>query len=248
MTRPKLGVQLIVYGGRDRQDLAGVLKEVADVGYQGVEIAFEFKDRPPDEVKQLLQENRLELTGIHGGYGNIAERKSLGGAIQFLRKVGAKYLICSGVAEGEGLAGYETAAKTFNEAGRICRDEGITFCYHNHAFEFEVRDGKKGMHRLCELIDPKVVKLCVDVYWVTVGGEKPEEFLARYRNLAAYLHFKDGAPGSFIELGQGSVNLKAAAKAALALKPEWIICEQDRTSLAPKESIRRSLEYLRKIL
>jgi sugar phosphate isomerase/epimerase len=248
MSQPKIGVQLIVYGGRDREDFAGVLKEVSEVGYDGVEIAFDFKDRSPDEMNRLLADSSLELTGIHAGYGGIANRKSLDEGIAFLKAVGCKYLICSGVAEGEGLAAYEKAAETFNEVGRVCREQGIVFLYHNHAFEFETHDGQKGMHRLCQLIDPEAVKLCVDVYWVTVGGEKPEEFVSLYRNIAEYFHFKDGAPGSFIELGKGSVDLKTAAKAVLPLNPEWIVCEQDRTELEPKESIRQSLEYLRTIL
>jgi sugar phosphate isomerase/epimerase len=248
MAKPKIGVQLIVYGGRDQTDFAGVVKEVAEAGYDGVEIAFNFKDRPADEIKGILADNNLELTGIHAGYGNIADMKSLEEGIAFLNAVGGKYLICSGVAEGEGLAAYENAAETFNKVGRVCAPQGVQFLYHNHAFEFETHDGKKGMHRLCQLIDPSVVKLCVDVYWVAVGGEKPEEFVPKYKHIAEYFHIKDGAPGSFIELGKGSVDLKAAVDAVLPLNPEWLVVEQDRTELEPKDSIRQSLEYLKTLL
>jgi sugar phosphate isomerase/epimerase len=121
------------------------------------------------------------------------------------------------------------------------------FCYHNHNWEFEAYDGVKGIHRLCELTDPDLMKLCVDVYWVHVGGEDPAEFIQRYADRAVYYHFKDGAPGSFIELGDGEVDLPKALQAALACNPEWIVCEQDRTELEPKASITKSREYLRSI-
>ena len=63
-----------------------------------------------------------------------------------------------------------------------------------------------------------------------------------------YYHFKDGFQGpEFIELGDGEVDLVSAREAAMELDPAWIVCEQDRTELEPRESIARSLAYLRKI-
>jgi len=37
MATPKIGLQLIVYGGRQNEDLAGVLAEVKEAGYAGIE-------------------------------------------------------------------------------------------------------------------------------------------------------------------------------------------------------------------
>jgi hypothetical protein len=44
------------------------------------------------------------------------------------------------------------------------------------------------------------------------------------------------------------VDLAAAAKAALATNPAWIVCEQDRTDKSPVASIAESREYLRRKL
>jgi len=247
MAAPKVGLQLIVYGGRPGSDLAGVLREVAEVGYAGIEAGNLFQMADPKAVKDILAETGLEVCGAHSGYDDQSDPAKIEENIKYLKAVGSKYLICSGVAKAEGIKAFEGAAPTFNKIGKICKDAGLHFCYHNHAFEFEALNGVKGIHRLCELTDPALVKLCVDVYWVAVGGEKPDEFIARYADRAIYFHFKDGAPGSFIELGKGTVDLVASKNAALKCNPEWIVCEQDNTKLDPKESVAQSRSYLKKI-
>lgn len=242
MARPSIGVQLIVYRGREREDLAGVLAEVAAAGYDGIEAGNLSDIAPEADVKQMLADHSLVVSGVHTGYGDLdnAERH-----MGFLKAMGAKYLICSGVAPGEGIEPYERSADTFNRIGQQCRDAGLVFCYHNHDWEFKAFDGVKAIHRLAQLTDPDLVKMCIDVYWVTVGGEAPAEFIERYAERAPYFHLKDGAKGSFIELGQGIVDLPAACDAALAAGADWIVAEQDRTDKDSGRSIAESREYMR---
>jgi sugar phosphate isomerase/epimerase len=247
MSKPKVGLQLIVYGPRPRTDLEGVFAEVASAGYVGVEAGNLFKQAEPKKIKELFAKNGLQLTGTHGGYNEVASEASLEENIAYLLEMKSRYLICSGVAPGQGIAAYETAAETFNKVGERCKKDGLIFCYHNHAGEFQSFNGVKGMHRLCELTDPKLMQLCIDVYWVHIGGESPAEFIKRYSSRAPYYHFKDGGKGYFIELGQGEVDLKAAFKAALDTNPDWIVCEQDRTDKEPKQSIIESRQYLKEL-
>ncbi|MGQ9732181.1 MAG: sugar phosphate isomerase/epimerase family protein [Candidatus Zipacnadales bacterium] len=246
MSQPKLGLQLIVYGERPREDLQGVLTEVADAGYAGFEGGVGMFEKPGVKtLNALMAETGLAFTGVHSGYGEYTDLAKVAAHIENLKALGSQYLICSGVAPGEGLTPYEVAAETFNRVGAMCQEAGVVFCYHNHAWEFEAFEGVKGIHRLCELTNPELVKLCIDVYWVHIGKESPADFIRRYVNRAGYYHFKDGAPGSFIELGQGEVDLPAATKAALEAGADWIVCEQDRTELEPKESITQSRAYLK---
>ncbi len=248
MAAPKLGVQLIVYRGRQNEDLEGVLKEVADVGYAGIEAGNLFDMVGEQPARDALAATGLAVTAMHTGYGDLADEAKVDGHLAYLKAVGSKYLICSGVADREKLEGYTQSGETFNRVGQKCKNEGLVFCYHNHAWEFEQFNGQKGIHALCAASDPDLVKLCVDVYWVKRGGEKPEEFIDRYQDRAVYFHFKDGFDGpKFIELGQGDVDLPAARDAALKVNPEWIVCEQDRSELEPKQSIQVSFDYLKQI-
>lgn len=249
MAEPKLGVQLIVFAGKQNEDLQGVMASVAEVGYDAAEIGSNFVDEPGvDGVRACMEATGLAVCGIHAGYANYADAEWVGRAIEFCRAIDCGYLICSGVADRASLKGYIDSAELFNAVGARVREAGLTFCYHNHAWEFEEFDGQKGIHALAAATDPALVQLNVDVYWVTIGGEDPAEFIDRYHDRVGYYHFKDGAPGpSFIELGQGTVDLVSAREAAMKYDPKWIVCEQDRSQLDPRESITISLAYLRKI-
>jgi sugar phosphate isomerase/epimerase len=98
---------------------------------------------------------------------------------------------------------------------------------------------------------PTLVKLAIDVFWLHVSGVNPAEFITRYANRAGYYHFKDGAKTpdgpSFIELGQGEVDLVGARDEVLQHPLDWIVCEQDRSELAPKVSIKQGFDYLKRI-
>ncbi|HUT74794.1 MAG TPA: sugar phosphate isomerase/epimerase [Armatimonadota bacterium] len=244
MSKPRIGLQLIIYGGRTAQDLGGVLREIKQAGYQAIESGARLQIGDP-RVQDLLSETGLAVAGIHGDFRDVVSAERVDTILASLTQVGGRYFICSDVAQGDGIECYEKAAPVFNTVGRRCQEAGVVFCYHNHASEFKEFGGVRGIHRLAELTDPAVVKLCIDVYWVHIGGERPVDFIARYADRAPYFHLKDGAPGVFKELGQGEVDLKAATAAALAVNPEWIVCEQDRTDKEVRQSITESRAYMR---
>ncbi len=246
MAQPKIGMQLIVYGKRWQTDLAGVAREIAGAGYDGIETGNLAAFYPVEEVRTILAETGLALMGAHFGFADVANPEKLSAGIDLVCALGGNYLACSGVAPAEGIQAYEQAAVTFNTAGKTCADRGVTFCYHNHAWEFAEFDGEKGIHRLAQRTDPGVVKLCVDVYWVHIGGESPAEFIARYAERIGYFHIKDGGKGRFTELGRGEVNLPDAVNAALRTHPSWLVYEQDTTAKTPEESVKESREYLRR--
>lgn len=249
----KLGLQMLAYGERQRADLPGVLAEIREVGYDGVEAGGDGRGLLPAAVLVTALRNAgLALTGVHVGYADCAETSKLEDRLALLQQAGARFLICSGVAERHTIAGYEAAADTFNAVGRQCRDAGLIFCYHNHAWEFErLEGGKQGLYTLLERTSPDLVKLAIDVFWVHVSGLNPAAFIATHSDRAGYYHFKDGAnpPAgpTFIELGQGEVDLVGAREEALQHPLDWIVCEQDRIDIEPKVSIRQSLDYLKQL-
>ncbi|MBU0607869.1 MAG: sugar phosphate isomerase/epimerase [Armatimonadetes bacterium] len=248
----KIGLQLIVYGGRQNDDLAGVLAEVKAVGYDGAETGPMYPALGTDAVINIFKDAGLALTGIHCGYGDMADEAKVKDHIAFLQAAGSRFLICSGVADNNSIAGYEASADTFNQVGQMCVDAGLVFCYHNHAWEFKpLEEGKQGIYTLIERTDPKVVKLNIDVFWVHIGGANPAAFIAQYSDRAGYYHFKDGqktADGqTFLELGRGDVDLVGAKDEALKHPLDWIVCEQDRTTLEPQVSIKQSFDYLKSI-
>jgi sugar phosphate isomerase/epimerase len=142
----------------------------------------------------------------------------------------------------------------FNEVGKRLADQGLTFNYHNHAWEFDdLGGGATGMQVLAQETDPALVKFNLDVFWLYYGGQDPVAFIRQHADRAGYFHFKDGrrvidAAGKthpeFLELGTGDVDLKAAYGAAVEAGAQWIVAEQDRSALPASESAAISYRYL----
>ena len=249
----KLGLQLLAYGQRQRDDLAGVLAEIKQVGYDGAEAGGDGHGLLAAEVlTAAFRDAGLSLTGVHVGYGDCAAEARVAELIAFLKQAGSRFLICSGVADLTTIAGYEASADTFNKVGQMCRDAGLTFCYHNHAWEFQpLEGGRQGIYTLLERTCPTLVKLAIDVFWLHISGVAPASFIAQHADRAGYYHFKDGAKApdgpTFIELGQGEVDLAGARDEAIKHPLDWIVCEQDSSALEPKASIKQSFDYLKQI-
>ena len=247
----RVATQLIVFGEMARENLAGVLAEVAEAGYDGAETGLLADQLPARRLKRLLSRHNLGLAGCHAGFQQLADASA---ALDYVVEAGSKYLICSGVGPRDlGVGAYEAAADAFNRIGAMARERGVTFCYHNHSWEFVDLGGRTGLQVLYERTDPELVKLCIDTFWVADAGLDPTVFLHRHRKRLALVHLKDGWPGQvledgsreFLELGTGKLDFSPILKMLSLAGPEWITVEQDRSSLPPGESIRRSREYLR---
>lgn len=253
----RLGIQTIIFGKRGGEDLPGVLADIKAAGYDGAELGYR-ANYTGAELRQLLEDNGLVCCGYHAGYPTFTQPEETDKHAAQLVEVGGKYLMCSGV-EGWGNTtrdSYLKAADVFNETGKRLQAYGVTFCYHNHQWEFyRLESGETGMDLLLAHTDPALVKFCVDIYWVAVGGHDPAQFVTQHADRAVYFHYKDGAFDpeaqknlTFTELGRGQVDLVAANKAVQALSPEWIVTEQDKTEGDPAESARVSAEYARQVL
>ena len=88
MSDAKLGLQLIVYGGRQNEDLPGVLAEVAEVGYAGAETGAMYPDMGAQAVIKAFADADLALTGVHSGYADCADDKQANpNPIPFLHRI-----------------------------------------------------------------------------------------------------------------------------------------------------------------
>lgn len=274
-SKPQVGCHLIVFRGRQDEDLDAVLKEVKDAGYDGVE-GRNLAGGDPAAARAKLSEYGLRQGSMSTSYAMLDE---LDETLEYATGVGAKFVMVSGVGDhqNDGLRAFEKSAERFNDAGRKCKTAGIQFCYHNHSWEFaryvpadptrEVPHGTAGsvtgLERLLELTDPELVKGCFDVYWIQHGGEDPAGFLTKHKHRVGYPHFKDmkylgGLPrkpgrlsredATFTELGNGEVDLPAIWKVLAPLKLPWVVYEQDRSELAPGEAARISRQHVKQAL
>lgn len=250
-------IQLIVFGDRNSSDLAGVLKDVAAAGFPAIEAGNLYASHGAETTHRLLSENHLQISGAHFGYGDYSDNEKLTAHIAYAKAVGIKNLMCSGVADGKSLDGYRESAKVFNAAGKRLAEEGITFNYHNHDWEFKDLDGGRGMDILNAETDPAFVKFNIDVFWLYYAGVNPVNYILTHADRMGYFHFKDGLRRvnlagenrpDFKELGRGEVDLHSAFAAAKQTGAKWIVYEQDSTALTSLESATISRSFLKNSL
>lgn len=234
----QIGVQLIVWGERNRTDRAAVLGEVAAAGYDAVEMS------PPadaDAAAEDLRRNGLRVVASHINTGRL--ETDLDGHLRWLERHGATLMACSG-SDYPTSAQFREVARRLDRAGARCRENGIRFCYHNHAHEI-VHD-LFGLERILRGTDPENVHLCVDTYWVARGGQDPVDIISRLGDRIGFMHLKDMAPdGDFAEVGQGRLDWEGIRKAVTAAGIQLAMVEQDRTKRTPLESASLSRRFLR---
>ena len=123
-------------------------------------------------------------------------------------------------------------------------------CYHNHDFEFVMQDGIYPYDILLGT-DKDLVKMEMDIYWVTKAGIDPIDLINKNPGRFPLLHLKDmdNTPEhSFTEVGNGTINFKnilaTSAKAGL----KYFFVEQDKCPGSPFDSITKSISYIKKNL
>ncbi len=247
----KLPIALQMYTVRDvaEKDFLGTLRQVAQIGYAGVELAGT-GGLSARELKATLDDLGLLVAGSHTPLNAL--ESDLAGVIEFNLAIGSSHIIVPWVPpeRRQTLEGWRQVAASLNEIGREVRRAGLYLCYHNHAFEFEAFDGKFALDWLYELTDPELVKAELDTYWVQYAGQDPAAYIRQYAHRVGLLHLKDMEAGDermFAEVGEGILNWPAIFQAADASTARWYVVEQDRSRRSSIESARLSFENLRKM-
>ncbi len=177
-------LQVYSLGEAARADLPAALRKVAEMGYAGVEFAGGYGGLSVCEMKALLKELDLDPIGSH------VQLTSIENDLPYLKEIGVPYIICPMVhlSTAEEV---HAAAKEFNRVGKLCKDAGIRFGYHNHTGEFAVFEGKYAEEILIEETDPELVCFELDCGWATCAGIDAPAFLKKYADRFELIHVKE---------------------------------------------------------
>lgn len=112
---------------------------------------------------------------------------------------------------------------------------------------FEKFDDQKNMYDfILENSSSDLVKMELDLYWISKAGIDPLTYFEKYPNRFPLWHVKDMKEGSkdFTEIGNGTIDFKKIfeAKEKAGLK-HWFV-EQDSSDKNIFESIRISRDYI----
>jgi sugar phosphate isomerase/epimerase len=257
----KIGLQLYTVRDLMKQDFDGTLAKVAATGYKEVEFAGYF-DRSPKDVRAAVDRHGLTAPSAHIEYKNLGEK--FPEVIEAAKVVGHEYLVNPWIDENirKQPDGWKQAAETFNRAGEACKKAGIQFAYHNHWFEFLPVNGKLPYDLLLTDCDPNLVKMELDLCWITVGGQDPLKYFDRYPGRFPLVHVKDvkrvppvtaGGAQDFgssmkdmTEVGSGIIDWKKIFAQSEKAGIKHYFVEHDNPK-KPLESIKKSYDYLARL-
>jgi sugar phosphate isomerase/epimerase len=192
-TIPRLGAQLYTVRTELEKDFDGTLAKVAAIGFTELEFAGYF-GRTPQQVRDALEHHRLAAPSAHIDYASLSGDKWTR-VIEGANTIGHKYLINAWVDESirREPDAWKRIAETYNRAGETSKRAGIQFAYHNHNFEFAPLAGPGGKlpyDILLESCDPALVKMELDLCWISSAGKDPLEYFRRYPGRFPLVHIK----------------------------------------------------------
>lgn len=245
----KIGLQLYTVRNEMEKDIEGTLAKVAAIGFKEVEFAG-YYNRTTEQIKTILKTNGLTAPSAHTVLATM-KSKDWQKTVEDTRAIGHKYLVLAYLfpPERQKLDDYKQIIEVMNRAAEDCKKAGIQFAYHNHDFEFQSMEGQMPYDLILKETDPKLVKMELDLYWITKAKQQPEKYFAMYPGRFELFHVKDmdNTPKEFFtEVGRGVIDFKRIFRMKNSGVKHYFV-EQDQTPGSPLESIKISYDYLQKL-
>ena len=249
--RKKLPVGLELWSVRDscQKDLPGVLKAVAEMGYDGVEFAHSFYGHDPESIRKMLDENGLKSCGMHTTVPFL-QGKRLDKMIQIHKILGTPFIIVASLPRKtmHSVEGILKTAKWFNEVAEKLKPHGLKIGYHSHAGDF----AKLGDSTPWELIGDNTsedVILQLDTSNCLAGGGDPYAMLKKYPGRTLTVHLKEyGGPKGAV-LGEGEVKWNKVFDLCETIGgTQWYVIEEEsRKGKAALKAVGRALKNFKRL-
>jgi len=211
-----------MFGPKLATNMEEVVRDIASTGFQGIECGMRFVplDRR-DELMETLAKYDLELAAIHYAYMNWREDPKTGieglkAEAAYMKNTPNKNIMMSFMVTPED--DIDKLAETFNEAAKVCAEQGVALRYHNHLTEFG--NGAKFIYTMLE--KAPYLQFGYDLGWAKRAGFDPIKLLEMTGDRCNYCHLRDPknevltdftleamrAVWMFPEFGEGETDLK----------------------------------------
>jgi sugar phosphate isomerase/epimerase len=256
----KVGLQLYTVRDRMKDDFDGTIAKVAQIGYKEVEFAGYF-GRTGQQVRSACDKNGLAAVATHVQYDELDDK--FPAVVETSKTIGLEYIVCPWIPEELRKSPdiWKQAAAKFNHCGELSKKAGMQFAYHNHWFEFLPVDGKLPYDQLLKECDGNLVKMEMDLCWITAAGGDPLKYFNLYPGRFPLVHVKDlktlpritaggaqnyGDTVDLTEVGSGLIDWKRIFAQSEKAGIKHYIVEHDHPK-QPFDSIAKSYDYLNKL-
>ena len=257
---PKVSVQLHSVRHAVSADFKNTLKQIADMGFEGVEFAGRYGPFNNDAkgLKSFLAEIGLETSGAHIPLsqllGENSEQK-----LTFLQGIGAQLIVIPFDKRANNPDKIDELITDLVLANEKVNRYGMLLGYHNHSQEFEAY-GTDTYWDYIAKNTPNNFVLQLDVGWANFANQNPIEYVKRYPLRTVTTHLKirtyKGRPSKVdadkhVIIGQDAFDWTALVEANMEYGgTKWLVVEQEEypKPLTPLESVNASLNGLNKAL
>ena len=238
----KTAIQLYTLDGFAVSEATKV-RIAAETDVDGVEMVH--YDAPSAETVAALDETGLTVAGLSVAADDLDE--SIEAVVTACERLdcGTVVLGFLGPEHYRSEAATRETARTLSAYSAALADHGLRFLYHTHRHEFEATGDRSRFELLIEATDPSV-GIEFDLGWAGVTGVDPYDLLAEHGDRIERVHLKDMdfATETFVNLGDGDLDVERGAKTATDAGVEWLIYEHEDPS-DPVESVVTGASKLR---
>lgn len=253
------GMQTYTYRRGMKTNPAASLDSIRALGITDLEAGV-FAGKTAAESRKMLDERGMRCSSTGGSYDALLDPDKLREIGRNAKILGAEYIMLAWIMKKPPftLDDAKAAVTNFNRIGKQLKDEfGLTFCYHNHGYEFAKYEDGTLFDYIVKNTDPQYVSFELDLLWAAFPGQKPEELLTKYGNRFKLMHLKDlrkGVPGNLsggtpvendVALGTGAIDMPAVLKAAKKAGIRHYYIEDESPSFATQ--VPQSMAYLKSV-
>src|SRR5262252_5771071 len=216
-----IGSQTYPHRALLKQDFPGLMKQLADLGIQRIELCSPFGYREfagltnGAEVKKILADHGLRCESGHFGMKEL--RQTQEASIAWAKEVGITQMMTASLDAGNHptMDDVKKAADEYNKIAAVAAKAGIQQGLHNEGFEVSSVDGRRTYDILMELLDPKLVKFQFQMSTIRNGFDAAEYFM-KYPGRFFSMHLQDwnAETKTLVAVGKGSIDWKRVFTAA----------------------------------
>lgn len=245
-----LPISLQLYSLRDDapKDFLGILKQVAEFGYDAVEFAG-YHGHSASDLRAALDDNGLKCSGTHTAI-DLLNDENYENTLKNHEALGTKNIIIPWLP----LELHSTADATLETAVRLTaltekvEKDGFRLGFHAHDADMKPLDDGRSTWYILGENTPDSFILQFDTANAMHGGTDPVKPLLDFPGRGLTVHFKE-YPFDGSAIGEGQVPFAEAIKALPAAGAEWVVVEQEQYgNRTPLEACKASLDNLKKLL
>ncbi len=251
------GMVSYTYRNSFAKNVPATLDTIKALGITDMEFSNLF-GKTAAELRKLLDERGMKCSSFGVGYPDLQNKLTEVG--NNAKTLGASYVRVAWVPH-KGAFTLDMAKQTvadFNSFGKQLKEQfGLTFCYHNHGYEFEKYEDGTLMDYIIQNTDPKYVSFEIDILWTFFPGADPAALIKKYPKRFKLMHLKDlrkGVTGNLsggtpvendVALGTGQLDLAAILKAAKKSSIKHYYIEDESPSYATQ--VPQTIAYLKNL-